>query len=148
MTKYSFYSYSCIMFLISRVYTLSWMCNYNSINGPVGTHVLYKEDNINQVKWLEKNEYCRAKGDLSVYPDAGQGKCEYSRNICLWNSSKNNCILNTSRENDQYNECVNLLRDNVLVDNLDNGRILKSINKKTKVQSKKKNINFRKTCRL
>lgn len=106
--------------MISKVACLSWLCNYRCINGPISTHVLYKEDNLNEVKWLEKNEYCRAKGDPSVYVDAGQGKCEYSRDVCIWNNGQ--CILNTNRGNDLYSECRDLLRNNVLVDTLDNGR--------------------------
>jgi hypothetical protein len=84
------------------------------------THFLYKEDNVNEVKWLEKLEYCRAKGDVSVYRDAGQGKCEYSRGLCYWDGQS---CLNTYRDFDNFDECVNLLLNNVLVDGLDNGRL-------------------------
>lgn len=114
--------FNFILFL--NINALSWVCNYPdspNIPGPVTTHLLYKEDNVNQVKWLEKVEYCRAKGDLSVYNNAGQGKCEYSRGICIW--VNNNCIINSQRENDSYSECVDLLNNNELVDGLDNGRL-------------------------
>jgi len=109
------------LFVLRMVQSLSWVCNYPNIDGPVSTHYLYKEDNVNQVKWLDSNEYCRAKGDLSVYDNAGQAKCEYSRGICIWNN--NNCIINPERMNDPYYECLDLLTNNVLVEGLDNGRI-------------------------
>lgn len=109
----------CIL-LINLVYSLSWKCDYSNINGPVTTHFLYKEDNVAEVKWLERIEYCRAKGDSSVYRDAGQGKCEYSRGLCYWDSG--NC-LNTNRQNDPLNECLDLLNYNTLVEGLDNGRL-------------------------
>lgn len=96
-----------------NIFALSWVCNYPCLNGPISTSVLYKEDNVAEVKWLEKNEYCRGKGDPLVHPDAGQGKCEYSRDVCLW--VNNECILNTERQNDVYSECRDLLRYNVLV---------------------------------
>ena len=64
-----------IFVLINIVYTLSWNCQYDIFGDISSTHFLYKEDNVNQVKWLEKYEYCRAKGDPSVYEDAGQPKC-------------------------------------------------------------------------
>jgi hypothetical protein len=105
------------LFLISSLVSLSYNCNLQEISK---THFLYKEDNVNEVKWLEKTEYCRAKGDLSVYSDAGQGKCEYSRGLCYW---YNESCLNTYREYDNLEECVNLLLNNVLVPGLDNGRL-------------------------
>lgn len=109
--------------LLKYINALSWVCNYpNDIIGPVSTHFLYKEDNVNQVKWLEKYEYCRAKGDKSVYIDAGQGKCEYSRGICMWDNE--NCVLDPNRQNDPLSECLDLLNNNELVDGLDNGRFL------------------------
>jgi hypothetical protein len=106
--------------LLKVATSLSYKCNYPEISGPVATHVLYKEDNVDEVKWLESVEYCRAKGDTSVYRDAGQGKCEYSRGICVWSNSA--CILNSERGNDSLQECVDLLANNRLVDGLDNGR--------------------------
>ena len=108
------------LILIGIVNCLSWVCDYKCINGPVKSHFLYKEDNVNEVKWLERVEYCRAKGDTSVYIDAGQGKCEYSRDICKWEN--NICILNLYRQNDPYHECKDLLRFNNLAEGLDNGR--------------------------
>ncbi len=109
------------LIFLKTIHSLSWVCNFPDIPGPVNTHFLYKEDNVNQVKWLESVEYCRAKGDKTVYNNAGQGKCEYSRNICIW--VNNNCIINPERTNDNYNECLDLLNNNSLVDGLDNGRI-------------------------
>jgi hypothetical protein len=106
--------------ILSIVSALSYKCNYSEISGPVSSHVLYKEDNLDEVKWIESVEYCRAKGDRNVYDDAGQGKCEYSRDICLWDSSS--CIVNTYRENDSLEECQKLLRENKLVTGLDKGR--------------------------
>lgn len=102
---------------------LSWKCDYPTINGPRSTHFLYKEDNVNVVKWLEKYEYCRAKGDSSVYVDAGKGKCEYSRNLCVFYN--NQCIINENRANDPLQECQNLLTNNILSYELDSGRIKK-----------------------
>ena len=99
---------------------LSWLCDYSEIDGPTTTHVLYKEETSNIVKWLEKYEYCRAKGDPSVYEDAGQAKCEYSRNLCVFSDG---CIFNQDRENDPLNECQDLLYNNILSDELDSGRI-------------------------
>jgi hypothetical protein len=99
---------------------LSWLCDYSEIDGPTTTHVLYKEETSNIVKWLEKYEYCRAKGDPSVYEDAGQAKCEYSRNLCVFSDG---CIFNQDRENDLLNECQDLLYNNILSDELDSGRI-------------------------
>ena len=106
--------------LLSNVYCLSWICNYNRFSEIGSTHYLYKEDNVNEVKWLEKYEYCRAKGDNAVYADAGQGKCEYSRGICYWDGS--NCLM-TNRQNVPENECIDLYDNNVLVQGLDNGRL-------------------------
>ena len=100
---------------------LSWLCDYSEIDGPTTTHVLYKEETSNIVKWLEKYEYCRAKGDPSVYADAGQPKCEYSRNLCVFINDE--CIFNQERENDLLEECQSLLYDNILSDELDWGRI-------------------------
>lgn len=105
---------------IGFAFALSYKCNYDEIEGPVWSSVLYKEDNLAEVKWIEINEYCRAKGDTTVYSDAGKGKCEYSRDICKWSSSS--CIVNEQRENDSLEECQSLLRDNILVNGLDRGR--------------------------
>jgi hypothetical protein len=102
-------------------HALSWKCDYSIIDGPKSTHFLYKEDNVNIVKWLEKYEYCRAKGDTSIYIDAGKGKCEYSRNLCVFYN--NQCILNENRENDPLQECQDLLNNNDLSYELDSGRI-------------------------
>lgn len=113
--------------ILSIVNALSYKCGYQEIEGPVSTHVLYKEDNLAEVKWIESVEYCRAKGDVTVYYDAGQGKCEYSRDICSWDGV---CIVNTFRENDSLEECQNLLRDNNLVEGLDKGR--REVNKRRK----------------
>ncbi len=106
--------------LITGIYSLAYKCNYSEIEGPVWSSVLYKEESLPEVKWIEIHEYCRAKGDTSVYDDAGQGKCEYSRNICKW--SGYSCVMNEMRENDILEECQSLLRDNTLVDGLDRGR--------------------------
>ena len=105
--------------LICIVNCLSWKCEYSEFGSVSTTHFLYKEDNVNEVKWLEKYEYCRAKGDTSVYQDAGQGKCEYSRGLCYWN---NGSCENTNRSNDPLSECQDLINNNNLVDGLDNGR--------------------------
>lgn len=105
--------------LVSCVVSLSYVCDYPDVFGDYGKNfVLYKEDNVAEVKWLEKYEYCRAKGDTSVYNDAGQGKCEYSRGICYWDGA---CLM-TNRENDPKTECVDLYNSNTLVAGLDNGR--------------------------
>jgi hypothetical protein len=108
-----------LFFLINIVNCLSWKCEYSEFGSVSTTHFLYKEDNVNEVKWLEKYEYCRAKGDTSVYQDAGQGKCEYSRGLCYWN---NGSCENTNRSNDPLLECQDLINNNNLVDGLDNGR--------------------------
>ena len=107
--------------LFLRCQALSWKCDYTEIDGPVSTHVLYKEENENVVKWLEKYEYCRAKGDPSIYIDAGKDKCEYSRDICLFYNDE--CIFNEMRENDSLEECQDLLINNILSYELDSGRI-------------------------
>ena len=109
-----------IIILFYYCNALSFKCDYQLIDGPVSTHVLYKEDNLNVVRWLEKYEYCRAKGDTTVYKDAGKDKCEYSRDICFYND--NECIFNEIRENDLLEECQDLLNNNVLEDGLDLGR--------------------------
>lgn len=128
-----------ILMFSQTLFALSWVCDYPCtgtvvnrcrrkgnvqpcVEGPGSTSFLYKEDNVAEVKWLEKYEYCRAKGDPSVYQDAGQGKCEYSRDICVWNSDNNSCELNPNRGNDPISECQDLLLDNALVEGLDNGR--------------------------
>lgn len=108
-----------LFFLINIVNCLSWKCEYSEFGSVSTTHFLYKEDNVNEVKWLEKYEYCRAKGDTSVYQDAGQGKCEYSRGLCYWN---NGSCENTNRSNDPLSECQDLINNNNLVNGLDNGR--------------------------
>lgn len=108
------------LFLISSIASLSYNCNLGGISN---THFLYKEDNVNEVKWLEKEEYCNLKGDSSVYRDAGQAKCEYSRGLCYWD---NGYCLNTYRDYDNSEECVNLLLNNILVAGLDNGRLKES----------------------
>jgi hypothetical protein len=104
---------------VTTAVSLSWKCDYPEFGSLGKSHYLYKEDNVNEVKWLEKYDYCRAKGLRSVYSDAGKGKCEYSRGLCYWN---NGC-LNTHRSNDPLSECQGLLRDNRLVAGLDNGRL-------------------------
>jgi hypothetical protein len=106
--------------LFVSVLSLSWRCDSPEFGDISYTHFLYKEDNVNEVKWLEKNEYCRAKGDTSVYFDAGQGKCEYSRGLCYWD---NGCF-NTGRDNDPVGECQDLYYGNILVEGLDNGRLV------------------------
>lgn len=111
------YNY-CLLFV--SVLSLSWRCDSSEYGDISYTHFLYKEDNVNEVKWLEKNEYCRAKGDTSVYVDAGQGKCEYSRGLCYWD---NGCF-NTYRDNDPDSECQDLYYGNTLVGGLDNGRLV------------------------
>jgi hypothetical protein len=105
---------------IKTCQALAWKCDYPEIESPIGTHVLYKEDYDNIVKWLEKDEYCRAKGDTSVYADAGKEKCEYSRDICVF--VDNECQLNSERENDSLQECQDLLNNNILDFGLDSGR--------------------------
>ncbi len=107
--------------LFLRCQALSWKCDYTEIDGPVSSHVLYKEENENVVKWLEKYEYCRAKGDPSIYIDAGKDKCEYSRDICLFYNDE--CIFNEIRENDSLEECQDLLINNILSYELDSERI-------------------------
>lgn len=106
--------------LFVSVLSLSWRCDSPEFGDISYTHFLYKEDNLNEVKWLEKIEYCRAKGDTSVYFDAGQGKCEYSRGLCYWD---NGCF-NTGRDNDPLVECQDLYYGNTLVEGLDNGRLV------------------------
>ena len=108
-----------IFFLINFTSSLSWRCQFDTFGIISTTHFLYKEDNVNEVKWLEKYEYCRAKGDTNVYNDAGQGKCEYSRGLCYWN---NGFCENTNRDNDPFVECQDLINNNNLVEGLDNGR--------------------------
>lgn len=108
-----------IFFLINFTSSLSWRCQFDKFGSISTTHFLYKEDNVNEVKWLEKYEYCRAKGDRSVYNDAGQRKCEYSRGLCYWN---NGFCENTNRANDPFFECQDLINNNNLVEGLDNGR--------------------------
>jgi hypothetical protein len=120
-----------LLFLLPLCQGLSWKCDYSEIDGPSASHVLYKEDNVNVVKWLEQNEYCRAKGDPTVYTDAGQRKCEYSRNICVFYYDK--CIVNPNRVNDPLEECQALLRDNVESSDLDSGRIQDSTTEKCKM---------------
>lgn len=96
---------------LNNCQALSWKCEYPIIDGPGSTHFLYKEENENVVKWIEKYEYCRAKGD------AGKSKCEYSRDICIFDNDQ--CILNQNRENDPLQECQDLLTNNVLDYELD-----------------------------
>lgn len=113
-----------ILFFSIKVRSLSWKCEYNELNSLTNrqfSNVLYKEDNQNVVKWLEKVDYCRSKGDNTIYTDAGQGKCEFSRGICIWET--NTCIQNPLRTNDPLNQCVDLLNQNVLQEGLDSGRI-------------------------
>lgn len=64
--------------------------------------------------------YCKDKGDSSIYIDAGQPKCEYSRGICKWDSG---VCIETLRVNDDMQVCIDLLEENTLSDELDNGRI-------------------------
>lgn len=98
--------------LVNLVNCLSWNCQYDIFGNISQSHFLYKEDNVNEVKWLEKYEYCRAKGDQSVYNDSGQGKCEFSRGLCYWN---NGTCENTNKGLDLLSECQELLNNNILV---------------------------------
>lgn len=114
------------MFLLfSFVSALSYVCDYPEFE--LGkTHYLYKEEILPVVKWLAKYEYCRAKGDTSVYADAGQPKCEYSRGICFWaDEGRATGCYETFRENDSLEECQALLANNALAASgeLDNGRL-------------------------
>lgn len=98
--------------------SLSYVCSYPEFS--LGdSNYLYKEELVDVVKWLDKFEYCRAKGDSSVYSDAGQAKCEYSRGICYWDGG----CRETFRENDSFDECLALLSNNELSFELDNGRL-------------------------
>lgn len=125
-----------IFVLITVICCLSWKCQFNNFGEISKTHFLYKEDNVNEVKWLEKYEYCRAKGDTNVYNDAGQGKCEYSRGLCYWN---NGICENTNRNNDPFLECQELMNNNILVEGLDNGRkpVIESVTKSTSTELSK-----------
>lgn len=98
--------------------SLSYVCSYPDFS--LGdSNYLYKEELVDVVKWLDKFEYCRAKGDSSVYSDAGKAKCEYSRGICYWDGG----CRETFRENDSFDECLALLSNNELSFELDNGRL-------------------------
>ncbi len=110
-----------LVLLLNYVSCLAYKCNYTEISGPVHTSVLYKEESLSEVKWIEINEYCRAKGDTKVYSDAGQPKCEYSRDICKWNNGM--CVVNELRSSDELCECQKLLKENTLVSGLDRGRL-------------------------
>jgi hypothetical protein len=112
-----------MFWLFSLVSALSYVCDYPEFE--LGkTHYLYKEEVLPVVKWLAKYEYCRAKGDSSVYADAGQPKCEYSRGICFWaDEGRATGCYETFRENDSLEECQNLLANNELSFELDNGRL-------------------------
>lgn len=104
-----------LSFLIfGNVLALSWNCDYSCIQDPKSTHVLYKEDNQNVVRWLEKYDYCKRKGEPGTYPDYGEQKCLFSRNICLWDSNTSSCYFDEKRGNDPYSECRALLMDNIL----------------------------------
>jgi hypothetical protein len=114
-----------MFWLFSLVTPLSYVCDYPEFE--LGkSHYLYKEEVLPVVKWLAKYEYCRAKGDSSVYADAGQPKCEYSRGICFWaDEGRATGCYETFRENDSLEECQALLADNALaaIGELDNGRM-------------------------
>lgn len=109
-----------IFFLINVTFALSWKCEYTKFGEISSTHFLYKEDHINEIKWLERYDYCKSKGEHNVYKDAGQGKCEFSRGLCYWN---NGICENTNRTSDSLSECQDLINNNILVKGLDNGRI-------------------------
>ena len=100
---------------------LSYVCNYD-IFPPSYTHYLYKEEDYPIVKWLPKNLYCQDKGDPTIYKDAGQAKCEYSRGICKWDYESSTCI-DTSPPNDAMQTCIDLLEENTLSDELDADRM-------------------------
>ena len=112
-----------MFWLFSLVSALSYVCDYPEFE--LGkSHYLYKEEVLPVVKWLAKYEYCRAKGDSSVYADAGQPKCEYSRGICFWaDQGRATGCYETFRENDSLEECQALLANNELSFELDNGRL-------------------------
>jgi hypothetical protein len=107
--------------LITSVIGLAYQCDYPAFGEISKIKFLYKEDNISQVKWLDTINYCNDKGNPTIYLDAGQGKCENSRELCYWNENEE--CLNTFRGPDSYQECLDLWVNNVLVEGLDNGRL-------------------------
>lgn len=110
--------------LFSTVSALAYVCDYPEFELG-NSHYLYKEELLPVVKWLPSFEYCRAKGDTSIYADAGQAKCEYSRGICFWSDEgRATGCWETFRENDSLEDCQALLADNELSTDLDNGRMV------------------------
>lgn len=112
---------STLTIATTAINALSYVCNYD-IFPPSYTHYLYKEEDLPIVKWLPKESYCKDKGDPTIYIDAGQPKCEYSRGICKWDYEANTCI-DTSPPNDSQQTCIDLLEENTLSDQLDDDRL-------------------------
>lgn len=108
------------LFLVIVVKSLSYFCDYDIFGEKRFSNFLYKEEELPEIKWLGKFEYCRAKGDPNIYIDAGKDKCEYSRGLCYW---ENGSCLNTYRASDTYKDCMEVWLNNELVDGLDRGRL-------------------------
>jgi hypothetical protein len=93
--------------LLISVNAEGYICPYKSL-GFDGTNTLlydYYNDmdgsywtRKGETGWESVSEYCRQKGDLSIHVDAGEWKCNDSKNICKWDGS--GCSVNNNRKAD------------------------------------------------
>lgn len=97
--------------IIAFVKAEGYYCPYESLGFDGRNDLLYdyyegKGDHwvrMGRTGWETRESYCRAKGDLSLHSDAGEGKCVDSQGTCIWSGSS--CDVNPSKTPDCYELC-------------------------------------------
>jgi hypothetical protein len=94
------------LFLSEFVLSEGYYCPYPELGAVGDKNLLYDYYTqqgttyvrLGQIGWETRSEYCSAKGDLSIHPDAGQAKCEDSQGTCFWTGSS--CIADDTKAPD------------------------------------------------
>lgn len=97
--------------LIAFTKAEGYYCPYESLGFDGRNDLLYdyyegKGDywiRMGRTGWETRESYCRAKGDLSLHSDAGEGKCVDSQGTCIWSGSS--CDVNPSKAPDCFELC-------------------------------------------
>jgi hypothetical protein len=97
--------------VIAFVKAEGYYCPYESLGFDGKNDLLYDYYEGNGDRWVRmgrtgwetRESYCRAKGDLSLHSDAGEGKCVDSQGTCIWSGSS--CDINQSKTPDCYELC-------------------------------------------
>ena len=92
---------------IKDVNAEGYVCPYKPLGYDGKNMLLYDYYNDNdgtfwtrkgETGWQTITDYCRQKGDISIHSDAGEWKCNDSKNICKWNGKS--CLRNRRRRAD------------------------------------------------